>query len=68
METLIGILLYIGAISTNTPYTVSQIHDIESQNQAQISQINQDPILLQNANNLYNDEGENVLVWEELYW
>ncbi|MGZ5244867.1 MAG: hypothetical protein ACXWEY_16395 [Bacteroidia bacterium] len=39
MELLIAILIYIGALSPSTPYTVEQVHSLEIQYKVQIEEI-----------------------------
>jgi len=68
METLIGILLYIGAITTNTTYTTSDITNIESENHSIVLSIENDPEELDNAINIFLQEGDKVIVLEEIYY
>ncbi|MBI1183074.1 hypothetical protein GC194_02290 [bacterium] len=65
METLIGILLYIGAITINTPYSTTQINDIEAQNHESVVIVENDPNQLNQSIELYNEEGDKVIVFEE---
>lgn len=68
MEILLGILLYIGAIVTETPYTVPEIYDIEAQNQITVDTIENDPIQLDASIQLYHEEGDKVIVLEEIFF
>lgn len=65
METLIGILLYIGAIAPNTTYTAQQIDDLEQANANQIETVEQDPVQMQEAEAQYEMYGPTVLVLDE---
>jgi len=73
METLIGILLYIGAITTNVTYTTQEIYQIEDDNQEQVDAVSQDPQQMQEVSNLletvtikYLDGGDKVVVVEDV--
>lgn len=46
METLIGILMYIGAVTVDVPYTTSEIYQIETNHQEMVNTIEEDPHLL----------------------
>ena len=54
METLLAVLLYIGAISTNVEYTESEILSIESQNQGAVTQVESDPYQLDQADDIWD--------------
>jgi len=47
MESLIGVLLYIGALTTNITYTDNQIYQIEEDNQQTVNQVEDSPTQMQ---------------------
>lgn len=57
---LLSILLWLGAINTNTTYTQSQIYAIEAQNQPQVNQVYSDEELESDIWNEYNDDAQRV--------
>lgn len=65
METLIGILLFIGAISPNSEYTSSEIELIEQDNLYQIQQIKDDQEAMANAEAIYHQHGPTILIVED---
>ncbi|MCB0737759.1 MAG: hypothetical protein KDC92_09625 [Bacteroidetes bacterium] len=66
METLIGILLFIGAISPNSEYTVSEIELIEQENLYQIQQVEGDSDAMASANALYHQHSPTILIIDEI--
>lgn len=74
MNTLISVLLYIGAITTNIEYTESEIIQIEGQNQSTVDLIESNPRQLDKAIN-YSDElkieiltGDKFIVTGNIEW
>lgn len=65
METLLAILLYLGVISTNVEYSESQIYSYEDQYKSEIEMVENDPVQLQEAQELYQKEGDKVIVFVE---
>ncbi|MBI3142493.1 MAG: hypothetical protein HYZ16_06680 [Bacteroidetes bacterium] len=65
MEILLGILLYIGAIVVETPYTYNDIYDIEAQNLSTVDAVENDPVQLDASIQLWLEDGEKVIVLEE---
>jgi hypothetical protein len=73
METLVAVLLYIGAISTNIEYTEADIYQIESQNQITVDQVESDPLQIDQANDIWNtailiETGDKAIVVEGIDW
>lgn len=73
METLIGILLYIGALTTNVEYTTAEINQLEAENQTTISVVENDNAQLNAALSELNDvtiqfQLDKVVVAEEIDW
>lgn len=74
METLIGILFYIGAVTTNVAYTDSDIYQIEIDNQDQVNMIeDSQQLLLEAQQNFYPYEiyqeqtgGDKLILHEEI--
>lgn len=66
METLLAILLYLGIISTNVEYTESQIYSYETQYESEITIVESDPVQFDDAQELYQHEGDKVFVLEEI--
>lgn len=66
METLIGILLFLGAIQPGE-YTQSEIDAIEDNHEIQIQEVQNDPVELDQSLELYEDHGDKILILEELW-
>lgn len=75
MESLIGVLLYIGAISTNITYTDNQIYQIEDDNQQTVNQVEDTPSQMQAVEQVLEEHeilnvqgGDKVIIFvEELF-
>lgn len=73
METLIGILLYIGALTTNVEYTTAEINSLELQNQNTITVVENDATQLNAALSELDDvtiqiQLDKVVVADEMDW
>lgn len=73
METLIAALLYLGAMSTNIEYTETDIHQMQSRNQAALEQIEADSYRMDQADNIWDsailiETGDKVIIVEDIDW
>lgn len=74
METLIGILFYIGAMTTNVTYTDPQIYQIEIDNQEQVNTVEDDPQLSYEAEQNFTPYeieragGDKVIIYEDIQY
>lgn len=72
MESLIGVLLYIGAISTNITYTDDQIYQIEESNQQTVNSVEDSPQQMQQVDQVLEsheliqiDGGDKIIVIDD---
>lgn len=65
METLLGILLFIGAIGPNSHYTESEIGDLEQIHAQEIQVVENNPQQSSEAEVMYQDYGHTVVVYDE---
>lgn len=65
METLIGILLFIGAIGPNSAYTTGEIEELEQIHAQEIQVIENNPQQFLEAEAMYQDFGLTVIVQDE---
>ncbi|MFY0674746.1 MAG: hypothetical protein JXQ87_15210 [Bacteroidia bacterium] len=70
METLIAVLLYIGAISTDVEYTQTQIQSIEAQHQNTVNQVEANPTQLDLADDVWDTSimvqtGDKIIVVDD---
>lgn len=74
METLIGILLYIGALTTNVEYTEAEIYSIETQNQTSVESVEGNPTLFNSAMNELGDytiealPSDKIVIADDMDW
>lgn len=73
MESLIGVLLYIGAISTNVTYSDNQLYSIEQDNQQTVNQVEDSPSQMQDVNQILEvhevlevQGGDKIIIYEEV--
>lgn len=66
METLLGILLFIGAIGPNSEYTESEIDHLEQIHTQEIQVVENSPQLSLDAEAMYQDYGHTVVVFDEI--
>lgn len=70
MESLIGVLLYIGALTTNTTYTTQEIYSIEQTNQQIVNSIEDSPTEMSAATEVLElvevttDGGDKIVIWD----
>lgn len=65
MEILLGILLYIGAITTDVPYTTNDIANIEAENNIAVTEVQNNPEQLDASIFIFTQKGDKVIVLEE---
>lgn len=65
MELLIGILLYLGAVTPDSTYYTSEIEALEQQYSIEINNVESDPIQLDQAEEMYEMSGSRVVVFDE---
>lgn len=66
METLLGILLFIGAIGPNSEYTESEINDLEQIHTQEIQVVENNPQQSHEAEVLYQDYGSTIHVLDDV--
>ncbi len=62
METLLSVMIYLSVISAEEQYTVDQIENLEEQNAARIEDVYNDEDLLENVDESYDVNPDEVIV------
>jgi len=65
METLLSVMIYLSVISAEEQYTVDQIQNLEEQNAARIEDVYTDEDLLENVDESYDVNPDEVIVDDE---